>query len=325
MARVGDQIDWLFDYEGAVRVMPSGDATSIDDQNWRATFAHIELGPGMRVVLTSAEVHRDIDVEPRREEPDLWISGSIAVRGSVNIALPDGSSTDLDSERCALISLSGKRVRYRAAAPQKLMIAGYVIREDRLLRMFDGDPPLPIRQLVDPRQSVPIVPLPATFEVRRLAAGLFSTELTGALRRLYLEGAVGQLLAVQSMARAEHEVSTRPVPQGRHRQAIEEARHLLLADMRDPPSLAELARSVGIREKQLTAGFRALYGVTAFELLRNERLEHARLAMEAGLALKVVAERVGYGHVANFIAAFTQRYGAPPGRYRRLHGQSRDD
>ncbi len=44
MARVGDQIDWLFDYEGAVRVMPSGDATSIDDQNWRATFAHIELG-----------------------------------------------------------------------------------------------------------------------------------------------------------------------------------------------------------------------------------------------------------------------------------------
>ncbi len=65
--------------------------------------------------------------------------------------------------------------------------------------------------------------------------------------------------------------------------------------------------------------------MTAFELLRNERLEHARLAMEAGLALKVVAERVGYGHVANFIAAFTQRYGAPPGRYRRLHGQSRDD
>jgi len=47
--------------------------------------------------------------------------------------------------------------------------------------------------------------------------------------------------------------------------------------------------------------------------LRNERLDHARLAFHSGaVTLKEVSFRVGYNHVTNFINAFTQRYGAPP-------------
>ena len=56
--------------------------------------------------------------------------------------------------------------------------------------------------------------------------------------------------------------------------------------------------------------------MTAFDVLRNERLEHARLALQkGGLSIKAVTARVGYGHVGNFITAFASRYGEPPGRY----------
>ena len=61
---------------------------------------------------------------------------------------------------------------------------------------------------------------------------------------------------------------------------------------------------------------RPLFGTTIFETLRNERLEHARAVLEAeALPLKIVAERVGYRHVTNFINAFSARYGTPPRQF----------
>ena len=100
------------------------------------------------------------------------------------------------------------------------------------------------------------------------------------------------------------------------RRAILRARERLLADMRHPPSLTALAAEVGLSEKRLNSGFRATFGETVFEVLRNERLEHARKALEERvLSLKQIAFRVGYNHVTNFVHAFSARYGAPPGRY----------
>jgi AraC-like DNA-binding protein len=53
-----------------------------------------------------------------------------------------------------------------------------------------------------------------------------------------------------------------------------------------------------------------------FEILRNERLGHAQIALQSEAAsLKEVAFRVGYNHVNNFISAFATRYGAPPRQY----------
>ena len=67
-------------------------------------------------------------------------------------------------------------------------------------------------------------------------------------------------------------------------------------------------------------GFRRLFGATAFELLRNERLAHAEVALhEPHASLKEIAFRVGYNHVNNFINAFARRYGAPP----RQHAEGR--
>lgn len=86
--------------------------------------------------------------------------------------------------------------------------------------------------------------------------------------------------------------------------------------MGHPPTLGELARMVGLNEKRLNEGFKLLFGATVFEILRNERLEHACIALQSGMiALKAVSFRVGYNHVGNFVSGFTRRYGAPPRQY----------
>jgi AraC-like DNA-binding protein len=69
-------------------------------------------------------------------------------------------------------------------------------------------------------------------------------------------------------------------------------------------------------EKTLNSGFRSLYGATAFAIMRDERLEHARIVLESeGLSMKTVAHRVSYNHESNFTRAFTERFGARPRRY----------
>jgi AraC-like DNA-binding protein len=155
--------------------------------------------------------------------------------------------------------------------------------------------------------------------MRTVAASLFVPDLNGPLRTLMMEGVVIQLLALQAAA-----MDAGPAPQTaltpREQRKVREARTLLLSDMRDPPSLGALAQRVSLSEKKLNAGFRTQFGATVYEVLRNERLEHARLVLEqGGLSLTDVARRVGYNHASNFISAFTARYGAPPRRYLRTH------
>ena len=153
--------------------------------------------------------------------------------------------------------------------------------------------------------------------MRAAADGLFARGLNGPLRMLMMEGAVVQLLALQAAAAAgQPRQPRRRTLTRKEREAVHEARLLLLADMRAPPTLGELAARVGVSEKRLNAGFRELFGATVFEVLRNERLAHAQIALQTeGALLKEIAFRVGYNHVTNFINAFRQRYGAPPRQY----------
>ena len=124
-----------------------------------------------------------------------------------------------------------------------------------------------------------------------------------------MEGVVLQLVAVQAAAAAEQPLSReRDGLTAREGTAVEEARQRLLVDMRNPPALGDLADAVGLSEKRLNSGFRQMFGATAFETLRNQRLEHARQALEEGaVSLKEVSFRVGYTHVSNFVHAFRAR------------------
>ena len=178
-------------------------------------------------------------------------------------------------------------------------------------------PPV-LQVLMEPElEQSRIVTMRGDRTIRTLGQSLFGQGLNGPLRRLMMEGAVIQLLAVQAAAAQQQQRSRdRRELSSRERDAVHEARRRLLADMRHPPSLGELALAAGLGEKRLNDGFRQLFGATVFDVLRNERLAHAHSVLLTGRAsLKDVAFRVGYNHVSNFITAFTARYGAPPRQY----------
>lgn len=317
MARSRQKVDWLL-YEGAAEQrVPPAERMAIDDDRWRATVERLDVGEGLRVYLTTADVRRSLSIEPRQIDAGTWLKANISIKGRAVLSFDDGNSARITPERSVLFHSYEGRGRYTLPARQTLRLAGYLLRQDRVKRMFDGDPPKIIRPLIrrPPRVSH-VVEVTATARLRQLAASLFTRRFTGPLHFLFLEGVVLQLLAIQAAAGGETQLKEAVPLSGNDRAALEAAREMLLADMSAPQTLGAIAAAVGLGEKQLNAGFKALYGATVFETLRNERLEHARIVLESeDVPIKDVAFRVGYRHVTNFITAFTARYGAPPRQY----------
>lgn len=83
-------------------------------------------------------------------------------------------------------------------------------------------------------------------------------------------------------------------------------------------TLAEVARAAGMSINSLQRLFRATFGMTVFEYVRQRKLELARDALEGqGLSVSQAAYMAGYNSSANFSTAFRRAFGVPPKSVRR--------
>lgn len=142
----------------------------------------------------------------------------------------------------------------------------------------------------------------------------------GAVKRMYLEGKVIELMALV----LDHEIllqqgelkkeSLRPEQLER----VHYAKEILLKDMNNPPSLAALARQVGLNDRLLKSGFRQVFGTTVFGLLRSHRLEIAKqLLSEQDISVAEVAHLIGYSNSTTLGRAFKHKFGILPKTYQK--------
>lgn len=311
-------IEWLLHAATDRRALRVETRTAVSDADWTGTIERLELDAGLRIYLVAADVARDMVLEPRNTALSPLFASQLSVSGDVGIVFPDGVTTRFSPERAIFFRPTVNVARFGLRGGQRVKAAGYAFETDRLLRLFDGRLPEPLRPLVEThRDLTQVVDMAATARMRRLAEALFAPDLNGPLRILYMEGVVLQLLAIQAAAaESRRRTPLRLSLSEPERAKVLEARDRLLADMRSPPTLGALAFAVGLTERRLSAGFRAVFGMSAYELLRDARLEHARLALETeAVVLKEIAYRVGYNHATNFINAFTARFGVSPRRW----------
>jgi AraC-like DNA-binding protein len=154
-------------------------------------------------------------------------------------------------------------------------------------------------------------------QTRTILDQITNNPYQGAMNRLYLECKSRELIIRQL-----YEMSNLPVAGDFQRlrpddiERIHEAKRILLGDLERPPSLDELARRVGVGATKLKRGFRQVYGSTAYNLLRQERLHRARsLLMDSRLNVTEVAYKLGFSDTSHFIREFSRHYGTTPGRF----------
>lgn len=97
----------------------------------------------------------------------------------------------------------------------------------------------------------------------------------------------------------------------RHVAHAKRAREILESRLQSPPSLAALARDVGVNVHTLTDAFREVHGTSVAAYVTRRRLQVARDCLLQGMSVSAAAYRVGYTP-AHFSNAFQRHYGLRP-------------
>jgi AraC-like DNA-binding protein len=295
---------------------------------WALTSEQFTPRPGLLVFLNRLRAERPFVLEPAKD-PALdhhQAYTTVLAQGRSRITTLDGRRDELAPDHGLAYTLAGPTAKFDIPAGADILSLGVTLYGPALEGLLADRTPQALVRLVEGRsRNSDLVGWAPPARVRALARAAFAAPYDGPLRELYVEGVALQLLALQASALDERGTTPRRrALSRRERAAVAEARERLLADMRRPPSLGELADAVGLTPKRLNEGFRVLFGETVFEVLREERLAQARRVLEEAedAPLKQIAWRVGYRHVTNFITAFIHHFGEAPGRARRrAHGR----
>lgn len=138
----------------------------------------------------------------------------------------------------------------------------------------------------------------------------------GCFKRLFLESRLTELLMLQleQMQTGTRTSSDMSLEDDRK---IREAQALLNERYSGPPTIAELARLVGLNEYKLKKGFKAQTNSTILGYVTQMRMEAAQRWLLVGEhTISEIAYRVGYKNPSHFTAAFKKYFGRLPSEAR---------
>lgn len=306
--------------DGNVRDFDGIGRTDFSEGPFQGYMEYQDVADGIGLYHLEARSDRDFTLSAAEHSPtDMLILGCI-LTGTGRIAAAGSEDQPWrDSGRLYALTPFGRRTNYHVAASQSWRTVALKVDARIVDRVASDHVPTLVREAVSKGGRPISVSRPLGSAIARVADDLARPTYRGRMAALYQESKVLELLALQLDALAEDRTVPRNLT-ARELHRIREARDRLLADLGNTPQLHELAHSVGLTPKRLNLGFRELYGTTAFELLRDARLDAARdLLAEAGdLPLKQIAWQVGYSQATNFISAYRRRFGVSPGRHKRL-------
>ena len=159
--------------------------------------------------------------------------------------------------------------------------------------------------------------LPLRADMARAASALLACELTGSLRQLHAEARAFELLtlSIQALIKAEASLERRDSGLGHDGdlERLTAARASLERHFLEPPTIAALARDVGMNEAKLMRAFKHVFGRTIFDFTLQLRMERAKKLLEVSeLSVTDIALEVGYEYSSNFTTAFKRHFGITP-------------
>lgn len=201
--------------------------------------------------------------------------------------------------------------RHRALA-EGIVSAVFVQLDDETAETLVGEGMLP---LVRQKGPEPMLLFPEI--TRNIAWQMMGCRFEGATRRLWMTGKAMEMVAHVLELAGGHD---RPSALGaRDIARLHEARDILMAELKTPPSVVELARRVGTNARKLGEGFQTLFGHTVYGFVKTQRLEAARaLLQQSETSISFVAREVGY-QPQHFATEFRRRFGVTPSEFASGH------
>lgn len=92
-------------------------------------------------------------------------------------------------------------------------------------------------------------------------------------------------------------------------------------EVRETPTLAELATLCRVSVRHLTRGFRTIKGCSLGAYVANSQIEHAKRLLIEGETVASVARTLGFSTASNFCFAFRRAIGLSPGAFQLQFGR----
>ncbi|MDB9754673.1 AraC family transcriptional regulator [Winogradskyella sp.] len=146
---------------------------------------------------------------------------------------------------------------------------------------------------------------------------LMSFNLNNSIKSLYFKGKAYELLSLFFNRSEDADIEQCPFLVDEVNVAkLKKAKAIIIANMSEPPTLQELADTIGLSLKKLKEGFKQIYGDTVYSFLFDYKMEVARKLLESGdHNVNEVGLKVGYSTSSHFIAAFKKKFGTTPKKY----------
>ncbi|OQW79524.1 MAG: AraC family transcriptional regulator [Proteobacteria bacterium ST_bin11] len=145
------------------------------------------------------------------------------------------------------------------------------------------------------------------------ARHLLSCKLDGPMAPLFLNGHVMTILANELSGLCLPEKFGYSRFDASSRSLADKAREILEQQYKEPPSLENLAKTLGISPFKLKNLFQHYFSNTPHGLVTEIRMQHAHRALTlTRQPVSLVAEMVGYKHASNFSLAFSKYFGVSP-------------
>ena len=271
----------------------------------------LHLLPGLCLSFYEQESQQDWRLEVAAHDHPIqmtvWLTGSVdfdAVHPTLGDACSYFSGSGISPAYVEKYQ-SGQRLAYVTVELEPELLASY---------LADGHYCSDIQKQLFQEQDWKVSFYPAvTPAMRSLAHQLWHAPYQGAVKRMYLQAKVFELLAMHLDAIASDSKQTHPHLKPETINCLHHARDILTRQLENPPSLSELAQQVGVSERTLQRGFRELFGTTAFQYLQTRRMERAeQLLRSREMRVSEVAHAIGYLHLGHFTQAFKRRFGITP-------------
>ena len=99
---------------------------------------------------------------------------------------------------------------------------------------------------------------------------------------------------------------------------ISKAADLLNQQWREPPTLTDMVKQLGLGKSRLTSCFKIIYGCTMSDYVLNLKMQQAQQLLSARkLNITQVALEIGYEHPSNFTSAFKRYTGMTPKNFQK--------
>ncbi|MGD9210125.1 MAG: AraC family transcriptional regulator [Desulfobacteraceae bacterium] len=205
---------------------------------------------------------------------------------------------------------------------QNLRILHIHVSPQRLCRMVGkeiGGMPLALRLIIEGRDNREYL-LKSKMDpvVQAIVLEVFNGRYYGMPQKLYLKGKSMELISLQlgRLMTAKKDIIPNVLLSDNEKKRIRAAYNLLISDLSTPPSLTDLANQFSLSRNKLQSGFRALFGDSVFECLREYKMQKAHLLFnQAEMNVSQVAWKVGYTNVSQFTKAYKKRFGVLPKQY----------